>query len=100
MEFKINKIDTDIRRKLLDQTRDGKVHGAVEKDITIKPYSEEEETAKNRQDFKKILKDKREKKDKSSKIVVEGIKVDNLQVDGEREISQKDSLGVFVDTRK
>ena len=100
MEFKLNKIDTDLRRKLMEQTKDGKVHGPSKKEITIKAYSEDEETAKDRRSFKETLKRSKQQGGKDHKIVVEGVMVDNLQVEGEKEISNNSSLGVFVDTKK
>ena len=40
MEFKLNKIDTDIRKKLQEEIREGKVHG--NNSITIKKDLKEE----------------------------------------------------------
>ena len=40
MEFRLNKIDTDLRQKINDQTREGKVH--TKKGISIDKHKYEE----------------------------------------------------------
>ncbi len=96
MEFKLNKIDTDLRRKLQEKTDDHKVHGKA--GITVEAYNEEREKFAKDKNFKTILEEKKKTK-KEKKIVIDGVMVDNLQVEGEKEISEN-SKGVFIDTKK
>lgn len=96
MEFKLNKIDTDLRLKLQEKTDDRKIHG--KEGITIEAYNEEREKFREDKKFSKILEEKKKAK-KEDKIVIDGVMVDNLQVEGEKEVSEN-SKGVFIDTKK
>lgn len=96
MEFKLNKIDTDLRLKLQEKTDDRKIHG--KEGITIEAYNEEREKFREDKKFFKILEEKKKAK-KEDKIVIDGVMVDNLQVEGEKEVSEN-SKGVFIDTKK
>jgi len=96
MEFKLNKIDTDLRRKLQEKTDDHKVHGKA--GITVEAYNEEREKFGKDKKFAKILEEKKKTK-KEKKIIIDGVMVDNLQVEGEKEVSEN-SKGVFIDTKK
>lgn len=96
MEFKLNKIDTDLRLKLQEKTDDRKIHG--KESITIEAYNEEREKFREDKKFAKILEEKKKAK-KEDKIVIDGVMVDNLQVEGEKEVSEN-SKGVFIDTKK
>lgn len=96
MEFNLNKIDTDLRRKLQEKRNDHKVHG--KEGITIEAYNEEKEKFREDKKFSKILEEKKKTK-KDEKIVIDGVMVDNLQIEGEKEISEN-SKGVFIDTKK
>lgn len=96
MEFKLNKIDTDLRLKLQEKRDDHKVHG--KEGTTIEAYNEEKEKFREDKKFTKILEEKKKTK-KEKKIIIDGVMVDNLQVEGEKEISEN-SKGVFIDTKK
>lgn len=96
MEFKLNKIDTDLRRKLQEKTDDHRIRG--KEGITVEAYNEEKEKFRKDKNFKSILEEKKKTK-KEEKIVIDGVMVDNLQVEGEKEISEN-SKGVFIDTKK
>lgn len=76
---------------------DHKVHG--KKDISIEAYNEEREKFREDKKFKKVL-EKKKKENHEEKIVVDGVMVDNLKVEGEKEISTLNSKGVFIDTKK
>ena len=86
MEFKLNKIDTDLRLKLQEKRDDHKVHG--KKGITIEAYNEEREKFREDKKFSKILEEKKKTK-KDKKIIIDGVIVDNLQVEGEKEEGRK-----------
>ncbi len=96
MEFKLNKIDTDLRLKLQEKRDDHKVHG--KEGTTIEAYNEEKEKFREDKKFAKILEEKKKVK-KEKKIIIDGVMVDNLQIEGEKEVSEN-SKGVFIDTKK
>lgn len=96
MEFKLNKIDTDLRLKLQEKRDDHKVHG--KEGTTIEAYNEEKEKFREDKKFAKILEEKKKTK-KEKKIIIDGVMVDNLQIEGEKEVSGN-SKGVFIDTKK
>lgn len=94
MEFRLNKIDTDLRQKINAITEEGKVHGA--KNIAISKDVKEEK--KNKQEFKRYLAQQKNK----DKLLVEAVKSENVQVDAYKEgsDSQDEAKGVFLDTKK
>ena len=77
MEFKLNKIDTDIRRRLQENIREGKVHG--NNTITIKKDLKEERNKKY------IKKDKQNKSD-STVFIIDGVryKEKSLEIEAEK----------------
>lgn len=94
MEFKLNKIDTDIRRKLQEEIREGKVHG--NNSITVKKdLKEERNNTKNK-----------EKSSKSKKefFIVDGIKYEGktLNIDAEKTefIDSEKLKGHTLDVKK
>lgn len=97
MEFKLNKIDTDIRDKIYESTKSDKVHGTKEENGINKLKDYDEQKEKN---------DKKElRKNKSKKyITIDGIKHDNMTVDVQVEkiitINEEDSKGRILDAKK
>lgn len=94
MEFKLNKIDTDLRQRVNEITKEGRVHGA--KNISIsKDVSEDK---KKNKDFKQYLSQQKNK----DKLLVEAVKSENVQVEAYKEGSEAEdgSKGVFLDTKK
>ena len=92
MNFLLNKIDTDLRRKVYEETRDGKVHSKC--DIEI--YKDAEKSRDKT--FDKCLKEAKKQKKKS-----EGTKKigEEIQVKGEIELTpSSDMRGNFLDTKK
>lgn len=96
MEFKLNKIDTDIRRKIEEKTKEDKVHGndniRVKKDIS-------EEHNKGTTDEIKLNNDNLKRfitisayKDGNKALVVEGEKLE--------ELSEENSKGMTLDAKK
>lgn len=94
MEFRLNKIDTDLRQRINNVTKEGKVHGA--KNISISKDVKEQK--KNKQEFKKYMEQQKNK----DKLLVEAVKSENVQVEAYKEGSEAEDLekGVFLDTKK
>lgn len=90
MEFRLNKIDTDLRRKLMEETKEGKV----------RKY----EKVHGDPDVIRSRKEKREKsKDETDKrfITIDGVKCEEeILVKAELEENGQVPQGIFLDTKK
>lgn len=97
MEFKLNKIDTDIRRKLQEKTRDDKVqrNDDVRLKKDIKEYDD-----KNERYSENYTNEKSEKKF----FAVDAIKKNekNIVIEAEKleELNEEKSKGVSIDTKR
>lgn len=91
MNLLLNKIDTDIRRKLYEGTKNGKVH-AKDK-ICI--YKDSEKERKN--NFKRCLE---EKQKQTNKIVIEAQKPYDGEIVINAEKEDKDLSYNIIDVRK
>ena len=92
MEYRLNKIDTDLRQKINNATREGLVHG--KKNIAIN---------KDKQEEKKENKGyKLEHYDKNKKLVVDAVKAENVEIDAFKEKVEANeySKGVNLDVKK
>lgn len=108
MEYKLNKIDLDVRQRIEDTVRDGVVHRKDE--ISIKKDGGNPES-KNKEGFTKSLRrakneDKKDKdnrkNNKENKISVEAVKMKVVNVEASMESKDKESLtsGRFLDTKR
>ncbi len=96
MNFLLNKIDTDIRRKLNEKTKDGKIHR--KSDIIINKDSEKQK----RKFFKEYVKEEAKKRDEG-KITVNATKIERqaISLNGEKEENLKTlGYGTFLDVKK
>ena len=103
MEFKLNKIDTDIRQRINAETSEGIVH--TKKSILVN--KDKNKDARQQQDSHK-----KEAKEKFSvskytgaknKFTVEAIKTKSVEVQAVREDNSKDEKsykGSFIDSRR
>ena len=100
MNFFLNKIDNDIRRKIYEKTRNGKVH----RKENIKIYKDSEKNKEKNSN--KDIDDNKDKENKN-KITIRVIKVKKVDenskivLDAEKEenINYKDR-GNYIDTKK
>ncbi len=94
MEFKLNKIDTDIRKKMQEDIKEDKVHSG--KGITIKKDIKDEKSL-----FSSELKESEHEK---KYITIDGIKYNNKNIDVEAEkvegINEGNSKGRILDITK
>lgn len=94
MEFKLNKIDTDIRKKMQEEIKEDKVHSgkgiSVKKDIKDERHGE--------------MKSLDEEERKKRYITIDGIKYNhkNIDINVEKveEINGENSKGRILDTTK
>ncbi|WP_373898287.1 hypothetical protein ACER0A_007965 [Haloimpatiens sp. FM7315] len=95
MEFRLNKIDTELRQKIKDTTKPGKIHRKNE----IKVSDDKNKKFSRDKDFAYKLK---KAKDNKKKVVVEGYKADNLDVEAFKDGIQYEgeNRGIFIDTKK
>lgn len=96
MEFKLNKIDTDIRDKIYESTKADKVHGRKEENGITKLKDYDEQKEKNNKQKRRNLEKKY--------ITIEGIKYDSAKVNIEAEkietINEENSKGRILDAKK
>ncbi len=86
--FKLNQIQTDIRRELKEETKDDKVHS--KRDIYIK----------NNKSKKPYVDEANNKANKNS-LTIEAVKYNEVfQVDANKEISIESKKGLFIDKTK
>lgn len=94
MEFKLNKIDTDIRKKMQEEIKEDKVHSG--KGINIKKDVKEEKS--------EYTKDIKEEENEKRFITVDGIKYNSKNIDIQAEkvekIDEVNSKGRILDTTK
>ncbi len=94
MNFGLNKIDTDLRRKVNEKTKDGKVHKTEAINIKAEREKREDKTFKRYIENSEIL-----SKNKSRKK--EGRNDNTIEVSGEVKINSVDGIsGTFLDIRK
>jgi hypothetical protein len=96
VEFRLNKIDPDVRQKINEATKEGKIHSKgsflqVSKDANQKNGN-----------GKESFKEKFQKYDKKSKIVIKAMKVQHIEVNGyiDDEEEKVTTRGMFLDIRK
>jgi hypothetical protein len=92
MEYRLNKIDTDLRQKINDAAKEGIVHGT--KNITINKDKPKEE--------KKNKNYKLEHYDKNKKLMIYAIKTENVEIDAfkEKVEAEEGSKGIYLDIKK
>lgn len=93
MEFKLNKIDTDIRRKIDEQTKSDKVHSG--KKINVNKDLNERHSKNN---------SKNEMENKRRYFTIDGVKYskNEIQIEAEKNesIDIQNSMGRILDTKK
>jgi hypothetical protein len=96
MEFKLNKIDVEIRQRVKDTTKSGVVH---RKDsITVNKDRNPKDSSSSYEEFK----DKLSKYEKDHKITVKAFKNQQYEVEVFKENLEKEQrdIGHFIDTKK
>lgn len=95
MEYKLNKIDTELRQRVNEITKEGKVHS---KQNILISKDKKEQNKKNSRDFKSEL----IKYDaKGKKLTVNAYKTQSSDVEAFRDEDEEDvSKGIFLDVRK
>lgn len=94
MEYRLNKIDTELRQIVNDSIKEGKVHGNKELARVNKDREDKKEQQSNK-NFKKELAKYKVKK----KISVDAIKVKNIDVEASKEGINL-TQGRFLDTKR
>lgn len=103
MEYKLNKIDMELRMKINEATKEGKVHGKTDltdSDVDKDAIQEtnEEKNSKEKTTFKNLKMYSNNKK----KLCIDAIKIETVQVEANRDLEEKEFLnkGVLLDIRK
>lgn len=97
MEFKLNKIDTDIRKKMNEETKDDKVHSG--KAVNVKKDLKEE---KNKNTNEKLIFTEGEIDKRYITIEVVKNSHENIDINAEKveEMNESNSKGRILDTVK
>lgn len=94
MEFKVNKIDTDIRKKIKEETKEDKVHSGKSINIKKDIKDEKHEQVKNFD----------EEEHKKRYVTIDGVKYNNkdidINVEKEEQINEGNSKGRILDITK
>lgn len=94
MEFKLNKIDTDIRKKMQEETKEDKVHSG--KSISVKKDIKDE----RHEEAKSFDENERKKR----YITIDGVRYSNknisINVEKLEEINDENSKGRILDKKK
>lgn len=101
MEYRLNKIDLDIRQDINNETREGKVHS--KKGIKVGKEKSEDRRGQKKYQEKPKKKFILSKYVKGSKITVDAVKIENIAIQATKEDGQhsKDNnRGLFIDARK
>lgn len=94
MEYRLNKIDPELREKIFDQTSSGKIHSKGKLYVNKDRNPEKNSGGDN---FSEELK----KQAQSEKIYVKAIKVEDIQVLAIKEAESKDGTrGLIIDIKK
>lgn len=97
MEFKLNKIDTDIRLKMQEEIKDDKVHAG--KSISVKKDLKDEKHGQ----YEQIERDAQEE-NKKRYITIDGVRSNSrdISIKAEKleEINYENSKGRIFDTKK
>ena len=97
MEFKLNKIDTDIRKKMQEEIKDNKVHSG--KAINVKRDLKEDRDT-NDKEYEHEYEQRKEKR----YLTINGIKYDKekvaIEVEKLENIDEENSKGRILDTKK
>ncbi|MFD3157521.1 hypothetical protein ACFIJ5_11750 [Haloimpatiens sp. FM7330] len=100
MEYKLNKIDVELRQRVKDTTKSGVVH---RKDKIKINQDKNKDSSSNRSFEDNLKKAKKDKKNKE-KFEVEAYKAENIDVKGFKEEIECDcnvrSRGTFLDVKK
>lgn len=91
MEYRLNKIDTDLRQKINDSTKEGQVHAA--QNIAVNKDKKEN---KGKKDLKL------QRYNKSKKLIVEAVKADNIEIEAFKENPDRgnETKGNYIDIKK
>lgn len=94
MEFKLNKIDTDIRKKIDEERKESKVHSGKAINVNKELHD----------DSKNYINNKEEELSKKKRFIIDGIKYNKneIKVDVEKDekLSIQNSIGRILDTKK
>lgn len=98
MEFKLNKIDTEIRQKIQDNTKEGLIHRKQE----VKINKDTNKDKRDRDFSNQLKKYSKKKSDKNKKISIEAEKINEVDVEAFIYEDDKENLssGRFLDLKR
>lgn len=100
MEFKLNKIDPEVRQRVKETTSAGKVHS---KSSTVINKDNKDKKSKGGSDFGSQLDQQKNKKEKK-KLSVEAVKIEEVEIPAYKEekgiFSKDETKGNVIDVKK
>jgi hypothetical protein len=103
LEYKLNKIDTEIRTTINEQTAEGKIHSKRSVELNSENLRERMHRENNKQKYKKKEPFSISKYVKGKKTIeVRAYKSESIeiQVEKEEERSENSNKGIFIDIRR
>lgn len=98
MEYRLNKIDPEVRQRIKETTKPGKIHAKAK--ISVNKDSSEKKKDSGR-DFSSELEKQKNDKDKK-KIIIEAIKVEEVEISAykEAELTKDEARGNILDVTR
>lgn len=95
MEYRLNKIDPELRQRIKETTKSGKIHSKVK--IAVNQDSDDK-----KKDSEKDFSSKLEKQKNKKRITIEAVKVEEVEIPAykEAEITKDEVRGSILDVRK
>lgn len=102
MEFRLNKIDTDARQRINEETSEGRIHAKKGILINQNQGDKKREQGKQKKKPEETFSISKYTSDKK-KVSIEAVKVENVNVSAEKEDSGNNSTeykGLYIDIRR
>lgn len=99
MEFRLNKVDPEVRQRVNDLTSSSRIHN--KKEDTVIDKDKKENKNQSNEKFKEEL--EKVQKGTKKKLAVEAVKIESMKITAFRDEDSKQKenvLGSIIDTRK
>lgn len=102
MEYRLNKIDPELRERIKETTKSGKIHAKAE--LSVNKDGKEKNKNSDEDFISKLEKEKnyKDKNKKKKKIIVDAVKFEEVEIPAykEAELSKDEARGNILDVKK
>ncbi|MCT8976136.1 hypothetical protein N4T77_05950 [Clostridium sp. CX1] len=100
MEYRLNKVDPELRQRIKETTKPGKIHNKAE--IAVNTDSKNKNKKDGTEFSSELEKQKKEKEENKKKITIEAVKLEEVNIPAfkEPESSKDEMRGNILDVRK